>query len=431
MRVTVEDGGPCRKVMRVEVPAQSLASEYQTSVESFARVSRVPGFRRGRAPADVVERHYRKQIVDDAKERLVPRFYRAALEQEHLTPVATVGVTDVALGRDEGCSFKVALDVAPDFKLPKYRKLSVKAEPVEVSDAQVDEALQGLRTSAARYEDVSGRAVQAGDLVQVDYRGEADGRPVSELAPDFQGIGEGKGFWVPIGGPEFLPGLSDGLLGASAGEEREIRVRFPADYRVPAVAGREAVYRAAVKAVRQRVLPEMDEAFLKRCEVESADALRARVRADLTAAAEAREKDRQKAEIALQLLKQTEFDLPQTIVEQETRLAVNNIVRRILMNGMPREKVAEHQEEIVKAATATSRERVKLSYVLTRIAEAENIGVEDDEVSARIEAMARHYQITAERLRSEIEKQNGIEGLKSEIRQEKALDNLLEQARVK
>ena len=139
MKVVIEDAGPCRKILRVSAPAEVVRPVYEEVLGGYARVAKIDGFRPGRAPLNVTERFYSKAIAQETKDRLVPRLYRDALKQEGLTPVAIVSVGDVILNKDTGITFKVTVDVPPDFKLPKYHKIALKANPVEITDAQVEQ----------------------------------------------------------------------------------------------------------------------------------------------------------------------------------------------------------------------------------------------------------------------------------------------------
>lgn len=431
MKVQVEDAGPCRKVLHIETPPEAVRDDYQSVVKLYASKARVKGFRQGKAPEDVVEQRYKKSIVEDSKERIVPRLYRQALEQASITPVSVIQVSDVDLDRDQGARFDVTVDVAPEFKMPRYKRISLKRQSTEVTEAQVDEGMERLLNAYARYEDVSGRPVRADDMVMIDYSGVCEGRPAGELATDCSGLGEGKDFWTVAGEPELLPGFATALQGLSIGEEKDIEVTFPRDYHVQAAAGKKAVYHVTVKGIRERIKPDMDEEFLKRFEVDSEEALREKVRKDLEARAEAEETRRLKNEIAKYLLAKTKFDLPASVVEQETKVAVQNMVRQSQMEGATREQIEAQRDSIVQAATATSQERVKLSFILARIAEEEKVEVTQEAVDRRVETMAQSYRMKPEELRERLEKRNGLENLRSEMRSEKTLDVLLEQAKIK
>jgi len=429
MKVKVEDVGACRKVMRIEVPADVVAPQYVEILNAYTKVAQIPGFRAGRAPSAIVENHFAKDIVEEAKERLVPQYYWKAIEEQELKPVAVVEISDVVFAKGQGLAFKAVVDIAPDFKLPKYKKISVKAKDVAVDEKDVDAAIDRIKTNMARFEDANERESRAGDLVMVDFRGACGAVPVSGLSSDSAAVGEGKDFWVFLGDPEFLPGFAAGLAGLKVGGSKVINVKFPSDFRVKAVAGKEAVYDVTVKGIRQRIMPEMDAEFFKKFEVDSLDALRAKIRSELLENAGQKEDVRLKEEIARTLLEKTDFELPKSVVEHETSITARSIVERVAMQGATREQIEQRRVDILSEATKTSTERVKLSYILSGIADEEKITVQDTEVDGRIEMMAGRYGMSAERFRAEMEKRDGVAKLKNDMRAEKTLDFLLKNAK--
>jgi len=431
MKVRLEDAGPCRKVLHVSVPPDAVAGDYGEIIKTFAKAVNIPGFRYGKAPLNVVEKHCMKDIEKEAEERLAPRFYREALREKDIQPVAVVDVRDMVFKKEDGLVFNVTIDVSPEFKLPKYKRISLKGNQVEVKDKDVEDALNRLLSSFARFEEVKDRTAKKDDLVQIDYEGSCDGKKIKELAGDAGDLGAGKDFWVLLGEPEFLPGFVSGLTGASIGENRNVEVVFPENYHVAALSGKKATYSVFVKAVRAKTIPRIDGDFLKKIEMESESALRERIRDDLVAEAKRNTIEQQKDEIGKFLIENTDFELPQSLVEQETRLMIRSILQRITAQGATEKQIGEQKGEILKAATRSSTERVKLSYILSRIADEEKINTSDGEVSERIKAMALQYRMTPERLTADLEKANGIERLKSDLRGEKTLDFLLENAKIK
>lgn len=430
MDVKIEDAGPCRKVLHVQAPATVVADDYAKTVRAVAAVARLPGFRPGKAPLPVVERRYAQEIQDETKDRLVPQLYRQALAAQDLRPVAIVEVKNVAFGKDTGIAFQVTVDVAPSFELPAYTGIPVAAQPVEVKDADVDQLLENLRTRMARYTPAAGRAAQAGDLLKVDYTATCEGKPLAEVAPSERSLGEASDFLVHIGEPEFLPGFTAGLTGAAAAETREVQVAFPAEHPVQALAGRTAAYRVTVKEVQERVLPPLDAEFFKLFSVETEAALRQRLRDDMQETARTRELARQKGAIVRHLLEQTRFELPQSVVDNETRAAVRNMVQDFARRGASRDQIVEQQESIVNEAARSSSDRVRLSYILGRIADAEQITVSDEALEERLRAMAARYEMPLERFREELKQRDAIEGIRGELRAERTLDFLLQQAKI-
>lgn len=431
MKVTFEDAGPCRKIMKVSTGPDEVQGEYDSVLREYTKYATIKGFRQGRAPVNIVERQYRKSISEEAKDRLVPQFYRQALVQNKITPVAIVDVKDVSFGRELGLSFRVTVDVAPDIKLPRYKKISLKGTDVTVSDEDVEKQYAVLIDSYAKYTDVtSGRGVKETDLVCVDYSGTCGGQPVDVVAPGNTGLGEQKDFWLVVGMREFLPGLGAGLKGCVVGDKKDIKVLFPADFRAQQLAGKEAVYSVTVKGIREKVPPVIDQEFLKPFGVDSEQALKARVKERVVATAQQQEKERLMNEITHFLLMNTECDLPQSIVEEEKHLMIRNIVDRIRREGGTTEQLIEKKQDILNSAEKSSTDRVKLAYILAKIAEEEKISVKDEEIDERIKGMASYYDMPPEKLKAEIEKKNGTERLASDIRSEKTMDFLLENAKI-
>ena len=434
MKVRVDPAGVCRKILHIEVPKDQVDTERAKVVKAYARAARIPGFRPGHAPAHIVEQRYAKDIAQETRDALVPQCYRDALKQESITPVSIINVSDSALVKGQDFVFDVIVDVVPEFELPAYKGVVLQGKRPEVTDQAVEETIERIRDGMARFEDIAGRAVQAGDFIRIDYAGTCEGRPFSEVAPDSAAMGEGKDFWMMVseGAEDFLPGLSRGLTGATVGETREVAVTFPTDYRVGTVAGRQASYRVTVQGIREKKLPEIDGEFLKAVEAESLDALRKKVREDLGHMAEAEEKRRLRGEVVKVLLAQAEIrDLPQSVVEEETRHVVREIVYENVRRGVPKDAIEEKKDDILGTATESSTERIKASYVLGRIAEQEHIEVTEQDLDREIQVMAARYRMHPAKLRTELEKRNALDGIRSDVRSRKTLDFVLENAVVK
>jgi trigger factor len=430
MTVEVKSIGPCRKELGIRTDWEAVSADYEGVVGAFVRESAVPGFRKGKAPRNLVEKRYGSAIADETRDSVISRLYRQAMSQEQLSAVAVVAVNDVRFAKGEGVSMRVTVDVPPEFKLPKYRGIPVKGVRIHVTDEAVEKAYQRFLDRMSRFEDVAGRPVRKGDLVLLDHAGTCEGKPLRDLSAECRDLGDGRDVWVLADEPEYLPGFAAGLTGMQAGERRTLSVNFPADYHVQSVAGRSASYEVTVKQIREKHPPEVNEAFLKMVGAESVDAMKARFRQELERAAKERDLGSRRDQVARHLLVETHFDVPQSVVEQELQMTVRAMVQRIVAQGGTREQIAEHRSSIMDAASRTSTDRVKLGYVLARIAEEEKVAVGPEEVNQRIEMLAQRHGMPAADLRREIEKNNGLEGVEAEIREEKAMAMLVESAKV-
>lgn len=428
MKVTVEHIGPCRKALKIEVPADAVETETRKIVGEFTRRARIPGFRPGKAPAGIVERQYAKEVLEEAREQLVPRAYREAIQQENLRPVAIVDVSDVHLERGLPLVFKVTVDVHPEFTLPEYKGIPIKSRQVEVKDSDIEQVVTNLRERNAHFETVKGRAAATNDVVEIDYVGTWNGKPLSEVAPQNPELAQGKDFWVLLvqGTPLFLPGLPEQLEGIEVGQTRDTTVSFPPDYRVKAVAGKQVTYTVIAKGIRERKLPELNDEFVKTIGVESVADLRARIRENLSEAGVTAEQNRQKSEIVKWLADHTDLkELPQTMIEEEARHIIHDVVQENVRRGVAKDQIEANREDIFNRAAQSSADRVKLDYILGRIADEEKILVEDADVEKRIGEMAAQYGLPPQRLKADLEKRNTLDGLRHSIRMGKVLDTLL------
>jgi trigger factor len=431
MKIKVEDTTPCRKVLHIDAPADAVLPEYDKVLNLYASKAKVPGFRKGKAPVEVIERKFQKEILDDTKDHLVPQLYRDAIADKGIEPVSIIGVEDVSIEKDKGITFKVTLDVSPKFKVPKYKKIPLKKNPVSVDDKEIDETMTRIMDNFARFEDVEGRPVKSGDLVMVDYTGLYEGKSVSEIAPDATTLADNKDFWVMTTGPELLPGLAGHLEGMSEGDEKDVAISFPDDYSTTEVSGKTLDYHVQVKSIREKAPPVMDAEFWKRFEVDSEEALREKIREDLMKQAEETEKNRLKDEVVKHLLSKTSFELPESIVNQDLSRVAKSMVEGLAMQGNTQDQIEKKRDDILKDAKQTSTDRVKVSYILTAIAEAEKVVVEASEVDDRLKAMGARYGMTLPQVRAEMQKQNRIEGLENEIQADKTLTLILEHAKIK
>lgn len=431
MNMKIEDAGPCRKTLRIEVPAERVQGEYKTILDAYVKSARIPGFRQGRAPQHLVQKRFTKEIEQDVKDSLIPEAYRAAIEEGKLNPVAILGVHDVSFSPDKAMTFGITLDVPPEFALPDYRGLEVQGKKTEVSDADVDGTIKRILEDHAHWSDVLDRGVQTGDLVQIDYEGGCGGKPVEQVAPKAVGLGKGKDFWMLADENAFLPGFDTGLAGAKPGEKRQVQVDFKADFAEPALAGKACTYFVDVKAIRKKDLPALDADMLKKLGVESEDKLRLRIREDLQKFGEDMEKRRQKGEIIRLLLEKTKLDVPESVVQQETRETIYDMVRQHSVRGASRDQIEEKKDEIFEVASRSAGEKVKIRYILHKIAEEEKIEISEDDLKARMEAMAAQYNARPEDVRSELERREALDDIREDIRINKALDVVLANAKIK
>ena len=431
MKVSVKDTGVCRKTMSIEIPADVIAEERAETLKVYAKHASIPGFRKGKAPQHVVAKKYSKEIKQDLEERMVPKFYQEALQESDLKVINVIDVSKVDVDEGQLLGFDVVVDVEPEFKLPKYADIPVKEEKDDVTDVQVQEQVDAIRTQHANYEDAEGKTVETSDMAQLTYEATVEGRPLEEVAPEAKGIGKGEGYWVSADEHAFLPGMGEAIVGLNAGDKKEVEVSFPESFMVKELAGIKALYSIEVTAVRVRTLPELDEEFLNRLQVESEDDLHSKIREQLEQQAEGKSLTAKHEQIIKYLVKKTKLDVPESIVQQQTRNTMYDIAQQRMMMGMTQEQIGEQQEEILKEAQERALENVKLRYIGLGIATELELDASEVEIDEEIASMAIRQRKDARALRKEMEENDTLDSVGEQIRFNKALDYMLENAKIK
>ncbi len=429
VNVTVENLGPCKKLLRVELEVAAVDAAFETVTKEFQRLAQLPGFRPGKAPRDMVVKSFATRIEEEVKRKLIPDAYQKALEQEKIRAAVYPDIEEIQFGRGQALQFAATVETQPEFELPDYKGLSVKRETVVITDADVDKALGVLREQRTEYKDVT-RPLAAGDIAVVNYTGTCDGKPITDTAPTARGLTEQKAFWIRCEPGQFIPGFTEQLLGMNATEKRTVTVDFPPDFVAPQLVGKQGVYEVELAQVKERILPEITEEFAKGFGAESLEKLRAGIRTDLEADRNTKANRSVRDQLIQVLLGKTNFDLPESIVLQETRNVVYNIVQENQQRGISKDAIEQQKDAIFANANASAKDRIKALFILNRIAEKEGIKAEQQEILERVQGMAQQYQISVQKLIKQLEERNGFAEINEQIIVGKVLDFLQLQATV-
>ncbi|MDH3982335.1 MAG: trigger factor [Kiritimatiellaceae bacterium] len=431
MNVSIKDNSACRKTMTIEIPADKISEERAETLKAYIKFANIPGFRKGKAPKHIIAAKYAKDIDKDIQERVLPKYYHEAIQESGLKVVNVIDATDVELKDGEPASFDVTVDIEPTFDLPKYTDIPVKSEKITITDEQVQEQLDGIRNQHANYEEVEGKAIEAGDMGQLTYEATTDGTPLKDAIPEAKGIGSGEGYWVSADEHAFIPGMGEAIIGMNSGDKKEVEVTFPDEFMVKELAGIKAVYTVEVTAVRVRTLPEIDETFLNRLQVESEEALRTSIREQLEMQAENMMLGQKHEQIVKYLIKKTKLEVPESVVQQQTRNVMYDIAHQRMSMGETQEQIGEHQDEILKESEERALENVKLRYIGLGIASELELDASEGEIDEEIASMAIRQRKDAQALRKEMEENGNIASVGEQIRFNKALDYMLENAKIK
>ena len=429
VNVSVENLAPCKKLLRVELDAKSVDETFETITKSFQKEAALPGFRPGKAPRDMVVRKYGAEIRDEAKRKLIGDRYRQALDEQKIHAIGTPDIEEIQFERGQNLIFAATVETAPDFQLPEYKGLPATLETKSVTDADVTKAVDLLRGQHAKFETVA-RELRSGDVAVVNYTGTSEGQPLTSLAPTAKGLTEQKGFWIEMKAGTFIPGFSEQLAGAKAGEQRTVNVDFPADFVSKDLQGKHAVYQVEVVEVKEKILPELNDELAKKYGADNVEKLTVGVRADLENELKYSRSKSVRQQVVNHLLNQLNFELPESAVAAETRNLVYDLVRQNTQRGVAREMIEQQKDEIYAAAAGNAKERVRLAFIVQRIAEQEKIQVTQEDAMRRAQAVAMMNQIPLEQFIKDLKARNGVNELFEQVLHEKVLELLEKNAKV-
>ena len=429
VNVTVENLGPCKKLLRVEVDVEAVNAAFEKNITEVQRKARLPGFRPGKVPRDRVATVFAKEVADETKRHLIAESYKAALQEQKLHPVNYPDIEEIQFGRGQTLQFAATVETVPDFEMPEYKALPVRIAPTVVTQADQDRAMTSLREKQAKYTDVQ-RPAQSGDFLVINFKGTCEGKPITDLVPAAKGLTEQKATWMRLEENSFLPGFTEQLHGAQAGEHRTVTINFPANFMEAALAGKPGLYEVEVLQVKERVLPELNDEFAQSYGADNIDKQREGVARDLQNDINYKQNNAIRSQLIRGLLDRTNIELPESMVLQETRTVVNDIVKENTKRGVSTDAIKEIKEEIFSHATTSAKERVKLSFLLGRVAEKEGIKATEEEVTRQVYRMAQETKMSVEKLVKQLKERDGLSEIHDRIVTAKVLDFLQLHAKI-
>ena len=433
MNVQVEALPNCLATLKVELPPDAVNAARENIARDYVAHAKLPGYRPGKAPKAVVEKKFQKEIREELERKLLSESTRAAISEKNLKVLQIQNVEDVEFSPDQSLHFTATVVTAPEFELPEYRNIVVTVPGEEVTDAEIDISLDNLRKQAATFEDITGRGLEMEDFAVIDYRGTYEGKPVSESFPKAgKPLTADSNRWVRLTAESFLPGFSEALVGANLDETREFDLTVPADFVLPEIAGKQFHYVVTIKGLKKQILPAMDDAFASSIvEGKTLAELRELARTELGRQKKDDILRMKRDQVMTTLIGRVECELPESMVAGETRRVLADIVQQEQARGMTDDAIKGHEKELVEAASRHAKDKLKGTFILHRIAEAEKVTITNAELRGRIAAMAARYGMTPEKASKELEKNGAIDRVAEEVLSNKVIDFLVGSADVK
>jgi len=422
MKTELVDINETRKNLRVEIPHDVVDAEIDRIARDYSRKARVPGFRPGKAPARVIKQRYKDQILHDVANDLIPRAVDDALRERGVEAVDTPDIRDVNVEEGRPLTFTVSFDTVPPFEPGDYATLRLTRPVVRLEEESVDRALQRLRERAGRYEAVEGRGIDHGDTVTLDIerRGPGEAKPESH-----------RDVGVELGAKANPPGFDEQLIGLEANGSKSFTIHYPSDHPIGELANTDVSYKVAVKDIKRRVLPELDDEFAKDLgEFETLDALRARVREDLESEARLAADREIRADLMKQLAARVPFEVPLSLVEREIDRRLEEFARRLIEQNIDPRQAGVDWDAFRESQRQAAREAVAGALVLDQVAHIEHLEVTTEEIEHEIGRYAERTGRTPAAVRARLEKENGLSRISAGLRREKSIDFLMARATI-
>ena len=430
MKTELKEISPTQKQIDIEIDADAVRAVYDRISDNYAHNANVPGFRPGHAPRAVVRTRFKDQIRTEVLRELLPSAVQQAVEEYKLDPL---GEPELNLENSEGLdrlgqqsiAFNVSVDVLPEIKLGEYKGLETTRRTRPVKDEDVERVIEQLRENSASLEPVEDRGAQIGDTVTANFYGKFVDTPEAEPI-NVQDVD------VVLGGDGVVQEMTDNLTGAKADDEKTFSVDYPQEFSAKGLAGKNIEYTVKVTAVRMKELPELDDEWAQSLgdEIESLDQLREKVRSDLGARARDEAEGKMRSDLLRKLVDAHEFELPERLVAHQTEHRFESVVRDMISHGIDPRNPELDWEKARDSLKDQASFDLRSSLLLEHLADDEKLEVTDQEIEDEINAIADASRQTPDQVRAVLTKQGGERSIAPRLRNRKALDFLVANARV-
>lgn len=429
MKVTAENGENQQVTLTIEVEAAEVTKAVNKAAKRLANRVNIPGFRKGKAPRIIVERHVGTDaLMQEAFDLIAPQAFDNALKEQKIEPVTRPNIDIVTLEDGKDLVFKATVTPRPEVKLGDYKGLKVEKQVAEVKDEDVEKQIKNFQDRQGKMVDApEGAAVENGDFTTLNFEGFVDGTP-------FEG-GKGEDYPLQIGSGSFIPGFEDQLVGAKIGEEKEVNVTFPEEYHSKDLAGKAAMFKCTIKSIKRKELPEINDELAKKVsKFDTLDELKADIRKNLEENAERKAENDQKSVAIEQATNNIQVDIPAVMIDNRVTAMIQEMAMRLEQQGMKLEQYLQYAgtdiAKIREDYRETAEKNVKTDLMLEEVAKAEDIKVEAKDLDAEVAAMAAAYGATPQQVQKIIKEQGRIGDLAASVLRKKTaqfiIDNIAE-----
>ena len=413
MKIELTDLSPVKKSLSVEVPVEEVSKETEAVLRRYAGQVKLPGFRQGKVPAEIVRKRFAKEIDTDVRERLISRLWREATAERGLTPIGDPILDDLKHEQGTAFQFKTTFEVLPRFTVKDYKGVEAQTPSSKVEPAEVDQALESIRQSRTQYVADEARLAEPGDVIVADL----------EEAPEGGEATKRERVVLEVGGSGNPEAFNEQIAGARHGRPYAFDIDYPADHPNPSLAGKKVGYRILVHEVKRKEVPPLDDELAKSLgEFDNVEALRSRVESDLEERKAAMSRSAVRQSILDKVLAANPVPLPDVLVEEEIQHRLEDMVREMMYHGVDPRKAELDWKQLRDRNEEPARKVVHARLVLDAIASAEGVNVDRKELELRIRREAERIGEGYDVLRLRLSKAGGLQALETQMVREKSLD---------
>jgi len=424
MNVNIEDISSIKKKVSIEISEDQVTKEVDSFYRELGRKAKIKGFRPGKVPRNILERHFKDYVKAEVVQKLVQDTYPTALSETNLHPVSNPMIDPGDLESGKPFQYSATIEVKPEIKLEEYLGLNIEGKKEEVKDEEVEERLKGLQNLHANLKTIQeARPIQNGDFVIVDYEARMDGKPLEE--------GKAIDLTVEVGSGRFIPAFEEKLIGLRLEEEKEIEVSFPEDYGYKKWAGKTISFYVKIKEIKEKILPILDDEFAKDLgDYSSLEELKDKLKQEIEREKKLALERQLKDQMVDQLLQKNTFEVPESLVEEQTKALVSDTKLRLATQGIKIDTLGISEEKLQEDYREAAMRQVRTFLILEKIAGQEGITVTDEEVEDRFREISERTHQKFDVVKRYYEKNGLIPEVKAGIMNEKTLNLLLEKANI-
>lgn len=426
MSVQVEKLEKNMAKLTIEVPAAEFEAAIQEAyLKNKKRIS-LPGFRKGKVPRMMIEKMYGEGFFyEDAANAVIPKAYEKAAMESEIEIVSRPEINVEQIGKGKDFIFTATVAVKPEVTLGQYKGLEYDEKPVEVTDEDLEQELKKVQEQNARTITVEDRAIANGDIAVIDFTGSVDGE-------EFEG-GKGEDYELVIGSHSFIDTFEDQLIGKNTGDEVEVNVTFPEDYQVADLAGKPALFKVVIKAIKTKEIPELDDEFASDVsDFDTLDEYKEDLKKTILEKKEKTAKTAKENALVDKVIENAQMDIPEPMIELEVRQMADEFAQRMQMQGLSMEQYMQYtgltSEKLLEEMKPNAEKKIKTRLVLEAVVDAEKIEVSAEELEAEYKKLADMYQMEVDKVK-EIMGTAGEENMKKDIAVQKAVDVIADSAK--